>query len=247
MTKFSKVLTIFLAVASLAFMAFAGAVSFAGRNWEIESRADDLEAFQFEKSESSEGQVTWKVTQLYQQKSELGNNQQGGGPETAMTASSSVLPDVIFKARNQLLQEQTSRINQIRDQLLPNYQQQLQIVRTLIRVDEAALKQREETLVAQLAQLQQQVDTLSRQVVSKSQEAQALRTQAAQRRDDAMRLANQLELIRAEIFQIEEQQKLLRDLLYRLEGKVDIAQRTNDKLKQSDPNKPYEEEDVPQE
>ena len=42
MTKAGKVLTIFLAVAALAFMSFAGAVYFGGPNWQSELYADDL-------------------------------------------------------------------------------------------------------------------------------------------------------------------------------------------------------------
>lgn len=237
MTKFSKVLTIFLTIGGLAFMGFAGVVSFAGRNWEVEARSPDLEEFQFSSSKTGEGKTEWSVKQILKEKHEPLNP--NNGDDALMQGSSLVLPELILQARRKLLTQQNSR-KQSLEESIQFYTNQLNAVRLLVGNSETALKAREEELVVALENLQQQVDTLSRQVVTKSQEAQARRTEAVERREDAFRLTNQLEIIRAEIFQIEKQQVLLRDLLYRLEGKVDIAQRTNDKLKQSDRDKPYD-------
>lgn len=215
MTKLSKVLVVFITFASLAFMAFAGAVLIAGPNWSVEAEAEDLERYKFETQEAEGEKPTHTVAELYGEQRQL--------------KSTKVLADAVIAARQDLLSKQSSEITKI-DQQLPQYESKIQEIRELIGLHLPALEKREQELAQALEQLESQVEDVGNQMVLTSQEAQARRIEAIQRREDILRLTNQLELIRADLFKAEQQQKQLRDLLYRLDGKIDIAQRTRTKL-----------------
>lgn len=230
MTKFSKVLVVFIAASSIAFMAFAGAISIAGPNWNTEASAEDLEDYSFESSGGEK--TTYTVSYLHGK---------GGEPEQ-VKAGTAVLADAIIAARQHKLKRENEEIARI-DNVLAPIEAKIKETRQLTAVDQVALQKYDKALTDRLTQMQARVDTVSKQFVALSIETQQKRIEASHRREDVFRLTNQLEILRAEIFRITEQQELLRDALYRLEGKVDTASRTNKKLKTGAVKPPYEEEE----
>jgi len=227
MTKFSKVLVVFIAAASIAFMAFAGAIGFAGPNWNSEADSSDLADYAFTATEGEK--TTYAVSYLHGP---------GGEPEQVKSGTP-VLAEAIIAARQHMLQQHNDKIGRI-DNVLQPLQDKIKETRQLTAVDQVALQKFDQALTARVQQLQTQVEDISKQFVSLSIETQQNRIAATQRREDVFRLTNQLEILRAEVFRIQEQQTLLRDALYRLEGKVDTASRTNQKLKTGGVKAPYE-------
>lgn len=229
MTKISKILAVFVAAASIAFMAFAGAVSVSGPNWETEAAAEDLSDYSFEKVDGEK--PTYSVSYLHGP---------GGEPESVKSGTP-VLAEAVIAARAHKLKLQNDRMQAIEATIQP-LTNRINDTRTLLKVDHAALQKYDAALTNRLQVLQNNAETLSKQFEQTSLKARELREESAARREDVTRLTNQLELIRAEIYHIEHQQVLLRDALYRIEGKLDIASRTNTKLKGMLGKPPYEEE-----
>ena len=102
MTKLGKVLTVFLAVGSLAFAGFALASYAGGPNWEAELKAADLQQYNFAKSEGEVPQ--WQVTRRFADRAEV------GGPTP-------ILAQAILTAREDLQKYQQERIADLDKQI----------------------------------------------------------------------------------------------------------------------------------
>ncbi len=242
MTAFSKVLTVFTAVACLAFLAFVSATILGGPNWQAKLNDEDLgEAFiiksnqaaaaapaEAEKPKEGEGEAApaaapaeaglelWQVT----------NRRTGAN----VGGQSAVLPEVIVTARRQLAADQEAELRDL-DVSIKRIEQRLVETRQLIGGDEAAVNKRFDELEAELADLNAKIEALSRQGIQQAEKSQQLQAETTRRTEDVYRLASQLDQIRTETFQIQEQQRILRQTLVNIRGSNDRLQQRNADLK----------------
>ena len=203
MTTISKVLAVFVSVASIAFMAFALAQRTGGPNWEAEAREDDLQAaYMFQKIE---GETTsWDVTRRFDD---------GQGDDTLPRAV--MLPLAVMKAREDLLASQNKRISDIQEELQRVSARKV-ILETTIQDDLDALKATQEKLVTVAQGLDKQIEAASKQLTSLSEESEEIRQEARKRGEDVIRLRNQLAEIETDIFRLGQLRTKLTDRLVRI-------------------------------
>ncbi|MEX0701067.1 MAG: hypothetical protein WD069_03140 [Planctomycetales bacterium] len=223
MTIISKVLAVFVAAASLAFLGFVAITLKAGANWEGEARR--VEQYRFPKTEGEK--VTYTAEPLPHRKDRI---------DLQPVPSTSVLADAIIKAQANIQDQYKKRIDAL-DQQIALTEQAIQGFQAATVVDREALQRREAELVALLEAAQKQIEDLTNQGDAQSRQATAIQTTARDRREDGYRLANQLETIRAEQHRWLSQKKILVDRLVRLRQSIASLERRQARL-QADPEQP---------
>ena len=212
MTKIGKALVVFVAVMSLAFLAFVGATTVAGPNWE--AHASEIDEYAFEQTGADPPQ--WKVTHRQSGK-DLG--------------SKSYFPQAIVSAQNDLIPQQQQRITQLDGQIAA-VQQTLEAEKSASAVDEKGIEIRLTELAAMTDQLDKQVLALTRRVTETAQQAEQIRSEAAERRADVARLQAELAQVRTDRFRVANQIEQLEQRLIRLDGQIDRAERRQDQLQE---------------
>ncbi len=222
MTKFSKVLVVFVVSASLAFMGFAAVNAVGGTNWNVEK--DKFKDFTFKYTPGEN--PTWTATP---RKGDAG------------AKTSKVLPDVIIWARQQMIAAQTEEIEALEAEI-PIVQAKLKEAQEFVKIDLKAMQKREQELEQELADLNQQINDISNEGIKKATEANKTREEARRRREDVFRLRGQLDEIRTDRFQILEQKKKLYDQLFQMNGFVERLERRKLQLEKSGAKDDYEED-----
>lgn len=228
MTTFGKIFTIFITLASLAFMGFAMVTYYGGPNYQAE-QVEKLPDYVFKVSKATkEKPAQWAVeTRL------LG--------ETVST-SAPTLPGVVVAARKHLDGKLNEQIK-AQDMEIPAVEARIAEAKELIKIDLEALKKRQQELQAELDARRAEIKALADQGIEKSKQSYALQAETARRREDVFRLVNQLEEIRTDFFRAVEQAEKLDDLLVRVRGTIDRSQRRNDQLRgatERPKNEPYD-------
>lgn len=211
MTKFSKVLAVFAAVASIAFMGFAGVATFGGPNWQ--ARAAELEGYTFTLSDGDPPQwsATYDVT----------------GERVGQ--ASEVFPQVLAAAYDDAIRRQREEIQALTDRR-PQLETQLEQYTRAIEVDKAALDARIKELRTSLEELRTAMAETSRSVVEKTEEVQQVEDVIIARRQDVLRLQAQVEELRADIYRSERIQQQLKDLIAQVDGNLEKARRRANQL-----------------
>lgn len=205
---FNKVLSVFLAVASVVFLGFTVAYVAGGVNWQSEMNSPDLTEYNFQLSEGEEPK--WTVT--------------GVGDKQIASVPESQLSQAIVKARKDLDTRQRTKLGAL-NTLVPQVTEQLEAVQSIEKVDLEALKKRETEVEAYLQQIHTAVLSVSDSLSKKVQDTTDTRTRSADRRRDVYRLTNELEVLRTDRARLVELRRELADEYLRL-------QITNHSLKQ---------------
>ena len=204
-TKLSKIMVVFIAATSIAFMGFAIALSNSGPNWQTEML--NLPDYAF--TQSADENPTWNARRRTRED----------------VGTSANLADVIGRAyaaeteRNQdLIGPIQLRINAL----------ELNIESRQINVetDTKGMEARVAQLYAARETLQQKVKDIVLAATAKGEQAKKLREKAERRRGSGFRLRRQKEAIETETFQLTEQRRVLLDLYYQMEGlRLRLAER----------------------
>lgn len=212
LTKLSKIMVVFIATCSIAFMGFAIALSNSGPNWRVETR--NLPDYTFALSTGENPQ--WTATRR---------------DEQAAAGTSANLADVIGRAYDAERSRNEAVING--DGSTPSLQLQIDGVEEAIGFRTANIVADTNGMAARVAQLAEERDTLQQQVKdvilaanAKGEQAKTIREEAERRRGSVFRLRRQMESIETESHQLVVQRRLLLDLWYQMEGlRLRLAER----------------------
>lgn len=218
MTKFGKALVVFVAVMSVAFLAFIGVTALAGPNWQ--AKAADLDGYAVDAVPGDV--IQWKVTQRVTGK-ELGTKP--------------TLPAALKAAQDDKAQAQQQRITTL-DQEIQRVQLIIDAEKPAAEVDKAGIQARVESLRKIIEQLDAQIVQLTRQGIEQAQQAEQIRSVAEARRQDVARLQAELAQVRTDGYRIEEQIKQLEQRLIRMGGQIDRAVRRNQQLQNNSEYEP---------
>lgn len=197
MTKFSKILTVFVFAGCLAFMGFAMVTVLGGPNWDVKAEAlakDHSLSFEYRGKESG-----WDVKDHRKQP-----------PEQVATGKS--LAEAVTKAQRKLndaSKAQAEAIAKDIDDVAKRHARE----QPAIAADVAAFEKRFEVLIAQLKEVHRLAIEESKKAVTKSDEAKAIRQVAALRRDELIQLQNQLDVLRTQKISALKEQRRLDDLV----------------------------------
>jgi len=205
MNEFGKICVVFVTAASLAFVAFAGAMRNGGRNWDAE--ADELGS-DYTLGVTPGEKVSYAMTQRR-------TNQNVG--------TSTILAEVVTKAKAQQVstaREELNRLTKERTELEP----QTAAAIAAITADEIGLNKRAEALASQVDAVADEITQINTQIVEAISEVQRIRSLGQERREEGYRLRNQLELLRNDLHvasvqrkNLEEEELRLKEILQRLE------------------------------
>jgi chromosome segregation ATPase len=213
MTKIGKVLAVFVAVASLAFVGFAIATTFGGPDWQTVVQADYFKAYRIERSPGAD--ALWIAVR---------------GRDEEQVASSRVLPEVLTRVMDEVEQNRQERIRSLKERE-PLLEERIAALDAAREADEEALKNYEAAQRKRLAEARQQEAETASRVVAATEESQKLEDQIEARREDVFRLRQEVEELRADQFRLEEIQAQLRDLLNQIEGNLLRAEQREALLK----------------
>ena len=202
MTVFSKVLAVFVAVGSLAFLGFAAVVFKSGPNWEGEGAAEELSEYGF--TSSGAEKPSWTA------KHHLSNKNISTTP---------ILPKAVvaaWKDRNQKLQERVTKV----EQELGGANQRLSTAQAIVGFDIKSLRARVQELEVAAASASEQLNMLIRELQQKSEETEKVLSQSEQRRFDIMRLKNQYAELETELYRTLVHHKTLRHHLTLLRNSI---------------------------
>lgn len=205
MTKISKILTIFVTVACLAFVGFAIATTFAGPDWSETMNAEYFDGYTI--SKSSGENASWSATRV---------------TDDGQVASSKVLPEVLTKVMDEVQQQRQAELQdlQAKEPVLKARNDELVAAKA---GDEKALEEYVTKLRTRLADLTQQESDLTSKITAIAVEARKVESQIVSRREDIIRLNQQVEELKADLFRLEGIREQLRDLNFQLKGHLDRA------------------------
>lgn len=215
MTKYSKILAVFVLFASLAFMGFAAVNAVGGPNWRAQAEQETEYIFEY----SGGDNPTWSAKPRR-------------GAEPPNLKSSPVLAEVLIAARKHKIDQQKTQLDQIGKQI-PQAEARIKQARELIAIDLKAMQKREMQLAMHIKRLNDEADRIGLQAVAKANEAQQVRQVAELRRADVFRLKEQLDQVQTDYFQVVEQRRQLEDLLIRTKGVLARLERRRDQLLES--------------
>ncbi|MFK7821825.1 MAG: hypothetical protein AB8G99_24210 [Planctomycetaceae bacterium] len=196
---FNKVLSVFVAVASMVFLGLIVAYTAGGVNWSAEIQANDLSEYSFQLSEGEDAK--WTVT----------------GPNGPMpSVPKARLADAVVKARKDLDSRQKAELRMLRDEI-PNVDADLNAIRELKQIDTDAMTRRQAEVKSYLAELHKDVLQQSDIVTKRVRETTDTRTEAENRRKDVYRLTNELEVLRTDRARLVGLRRELADELLRLQ------------------------------
>ncbi len=213
MNKAAKVLIIFVAVASLSFMALTGAVTLGGPNWW--GRAQDLKEYSFS---ASAGETTnYSATHR--------------PSETAVGGSTPVLAKSVVAALQDEKQRQTATEQELND-AISREENRVKILQDLQTADTALLDARTKEFQDQLALLNQTISARNSEIDKILQDTFALNESLGERREDVLRLKEQLALVRTDRDRLIEERGELEDILVLLNSSIDQLDRRTRQLEQ---------------
>ncbi len=203
MTRFSKVLVVFVTAASLSYFAFVGALILGGPNWTEQAR-------QLQSSNEYGHQVAFKGPDVPK------------GPWTAthIRSNSSVgsdplLPAVIVKAQDRILKDIRDELTDLKGKIEAETAAR-DLAKQTIEADHAGIKVRAAAYAVQLKKLSDQISQETEKLSQRGIELTAVQKQFEERRFEVFRLQAQLELLRDDLFAAERQRNALQDELLQL-------------------------------
>lgn len=214
MTKFGKILAVFVATASLAFAGFAIATVFAGPNWLQMTEAGYLDYYKFARGPGPD--YLWSATRI---------------ADGSQVASSKRLPEVISKVLDDVSQKNQQVLQTLNDRE-PLLQARVEALEKNKAADEKALQEYVDAQRARLEAVRKQEATLAAEIIAATNNASQLENQTAERRADVLRLKQQIEEVRADQFRLEAILKQQKNLLQQFEGDAAKVKSRKDSLEQ---------------
>jgi hypothetical protein len=220
MTKFSKIMAVFVTFASIAFMGFAVASFQGGPNWAAER--DKLTDFSFERPSKDS---PWSV------KSRVNDEQAGSGK---------TLPEAIVAAQKKKIADQQAALQKL-DQDKARAAERLKQTKDLIELDKVALQKRADVLEKERRDLTDKIVAAQAKAVAITKDAQAKYETGKLRRGEYLLMKNQFEELKAQRAAAEREVASLTDQLIQAQGVLERAKLRNELLR-SDGAHPYEDE-----
>ncbi|MEW4487810.1 hypothetical protein AB1L42_06985 [Thalassoglobus sp. JC818] len=217
MTSFSKILAVFVTVASLGFVGFAIAATFGGPDWSGVMSEKYFDAYEITRSPSADR--AWQAVR---------------GSDQGQVASSKVLPEVLTKIMDEVYQKQQQELQNLQ-QREPALREKIAALQKLNEMDDAALTAYVDQLRARLTAINAEFDELSNKVTGMSVDSSKLETQVQARRDDVVRLGQQVREVEADMFRLREVLGQLRDTDYQLQEQLDRAKERQKLLEEYNP------------
>lgn len=222
-TKLSKILTVFVTVASVAFMAVIIAnVKAGGPNWVAKSKELPEVAF-----EQANPQAPWTA------KKRTDGTDMGGGP---------ILPKAIVEAQKKLIAAEQAAQTDL-DAKITARKGAIAEAKAQIDADLDAMKRRQADLEKQYLEAQAQLNQISQEYTVEAKKQIDDLDVLKLRKEEYVRVKNQLEELRAQREVATDELARLKALLYQAKANLDRA-RTRKQLLESDGAtvEPYEEE-----
>lgn len=203
MTRFSKVLVVFVAAASLSFFAFVGALLVGGPNWsaladQMQNTADYGRQVTFKAPDVPKG--SWTVTHT------RSNTSIGTDP---------LLPAVILKAQDRILKDLRDELADLKAKIEAETAAR-DLANQTIAADHIGIKARATAYEDQLKKLATEVATATESLAQKGVDLTVVQKQFEERRFEVFRLQSQLELLRDDLFAAQRQRDALLDELLQL-------------------------------
>jgi predicted transcriptional regulator len=193
-TRISKVLTVFVTMASVAFMAVVMAnVMAGGPNWK--ARAAELKEVAFEQANP---QAPWTS------KRRTNSEDTGGG---------AILPAAIVAVQKKLIQQEEEEAKKLDDKIL-QVKSLTETNSKLNQNDLEALKRREAELAALYLEKETAWKKLAGEITAKTEELTKITGLSNVRSEESIRYKHQIEELAIEKQQIEEEVRRLKDLVY---------------------------------
>jgi hypothetical protein len=216
MNKIAKPLVVFVAAGSLAFMAFAIALTAGGPDWDAISKSESFTR-DFVLTVSTGEQTAYAVRHRR-------SDQQ--------VSSSTVLAEVVVAALQRQAQDLQTQVQQIQQET----ERKVPLVPEIVRLkeqDEKALAARSDVLEQELTNLRTRESQMLAAQAEKSAETQSVMQVVVERRNEGFRMKNLLELLRTDAYVAQVQKKALDDELIRLKENVRRLEKRNQQLKQT--------------
>ena len=213
-TQISKLLAVFVTIASVGFVGFAVATTFGGPNWGAMLDDEAYLGYRVTKTPGSEG--PWVATR---------------GSDEGQVASSRVHPEVIAKVMDEVAQQFQQETQQLQERE-PAITTKIERLQASRQIDVQALNSYVEQLRQRLQQTRNQEGQVAAQVVAATNESQKIESQIEARREDVLRLQQQVEELKADQFRLQEIKIQLQDLLNQLRGNLELATQRNTKLQE---------------
>lgn len=203
MTRFSKILVVFVAAASLSFFAFVGALVIGGPNWsaiadQMQNTGDYGRQVTFKAPDVPKG--SWTVTHT------RSNTSIGTDP---------LLPAVILKAQDRVLKDLKDELTDLNAKIQAETAAR-DLAKQTIAADHLGIKARAAAYEQQLQKLSADVVTATESLAQKGVDLTAIQKQFEERRFEVFRLQTQLELLRDDLFAAQRQRDALQDELLQL-------------------------------
>ncbi len=210
-TLISKILAVFVTIASVAFMAVVMAnVSAGGPNWTAKSK--ELDEVSFERANP---QAPWTA------KRRTDNSDMGSGP---------ILPAAIVSVQKKLLDEERTKQADL-DAKIAQRKSAITESRALIDADLDAMKRREADLDKQFADLLEQMNQLSQNFTMESKKQTEDLAILKLRSQEYILIKNQLEELKAQREVATEELARLKALVYQAKANLERAQTRQELLK----------------
>jgi hypothetical protein len=212
MNKVAKVLVVFMAVASLSFMAFSAAVLLGGPNWLGIGESMTDYAFEVSTGEQTTYAVSYRLGEPALNKQQLRNP-----------------AEAVLEALKHQKGVMTSQ-EQLLDQQIQGLESLVADRKALKSMDLKALEAREAEFKDYLAQLNDAISAANVAIKEQSERTIALNRELGLHREDVLRLRDQLELVRADRDRLIERSQELEDILALLKGSIAQMQRRTEQL-----------------
>lgn len=218
MTRFSKVLVVFVTAASLSYFAFVGALILGGPNWaeqanQLQNAPEFGKQVTFKPPETPKG--PWVATHI---------------KTGTQIASDPLLPDVIKKAQDRILNDMRTEINDLKEKITAETAAR-DLAKTTIVADHAGIKVRAADYAVRLKKLSDEIAQETEKLTMRSGDLTAVQKQFEERRFEVFRLQNQLELLRDDLYAAVRQRKALEDELLQLQESQQRLQTRQQQLK----------------
>lgn len=212
-TTLGRILTILVAMGSVAFMAFAISRWATIPDWAAE--ADSLSEFRLTRTEGET--PSWSAVTV--------NREEPVGTSTNIGE----LLEKMYQRATQDAQEEFRAYSAE----IPILESQIEEAKTTIAADSIGVQNRADELVLALNTIQEAVDQMTQQAEEQKAEAHRLQQERERRRSDVFRLQEELVEVRADSFRAEQLQKELTDMIRLLEGSVVKLQTRQEQLQKS--------------
>jgi len=212
MNQTVKALVVFVTVASLSFMALAGAVTLGGPNWW--GRSAEMKDYSFE---VTTGETTsYKVTHR-------------SSGEAVNFSQTSVHAAAVVGALENQKQRQTTQEQEL-DQAITREEANVKTLQAYEQQAVALLEARTKEFQDQLTQLDATIAKTNAEIDKLLEQMYALNELLGERREDVLRLEDQLTLVRTDRDRLVVERKELEDILVLLNASVDQLERRTGQL-----------------